>query len=202
MINYLIGKIENIGEKNLTIVTNGMGFQLHVPNTKNFSKDKEEKIYTYMHWNQEKGPSFYGFKDETERQIFLMIIDCPKIGPSIALSILSQMSPGRFIEVITTQNEDALSSISGIGEKKAEQIIVQLKHKISKLLSSGQINLSEQQQDFTHWQNINDVLVSLNYSKPEISKAMMYLTEKYSDQNYPLDKLIRSALSFLSGSKL
>lgn len=202
MINYLIGKIENIAEKTLTIVTNGIGFQLQVPNTKPFEANKEIKIYTYMHWNQEKGPSFYGFHDELERQIFLMVIDCPKIGPSIALSILSQIPPTRFIEIITSQNEEALSSINGIGEKKAEQIIMQLKRKVSKLISSGQLNLSEQQQDFTHWQNVNDVLISLNYSKPEIAKAMMYLTEKYSDQNYPLDKLIRSALSFLSSNRI
>ncbi len=202
MFNYLVGKVTEITDKTVTLFTNGFGFQFQIPQIKNLTLNKETKIYTYMHWNQEKGPSFYGFQDESERQIFLMIIDCPKIGPSIALSVLSQMSPGRFIEIITSQNEEALSSINGIGEKKAEQIIMQLKRKVSKLISSGQLNLSEQQQDFTQWQNVSDVLVSLNYSKSEISKAMMYLTEKYSDQNYPLDQLIRSALSFLSSNRI
>lgn len=202
MIDYLIGKVTAITDKTATLFVNGLGFQLQIPQIKSLTLNKEAKIYTYMHWNQEKGPSLYGFQDESERQVFLMIIDCPKIGPSIALSALSQLSPGRFIEIITSQNEEALSAINGIGEKKAEQIIMQLKRKVSKLISSGQLNLSEQQQDFTHWQNINDVLTSLNYSKPEISKTMMYLTEKYSNQNYQLDQLIRSALSFLSSNKI
>ena len=90
-----------------------------------------------------------------------------------------------------------MSSINGIGPKKAEQLIVQLKHKVTKLLASGEIS-SHSQQDFTQWQNVNDVLVSLNYSRQEISKVMQFLTEKYSGQNVPLDQLIRSALGFLS----
>jgi len=200
MINYVVGKITNVSEKTATLLVSGFGLQLQMPQTKSLTINKDIKLYTYLHWNQEKGPSLYGFADESERKVFLTIIECPKIGPSIALNILSQLTPFRFIEIVTSQNEDALSAINGIGAKKAEQIIVQLKHKISKLISSGELNISEQQQDFTQWQNVSDVLVSLNYSRPEVAKAMQYLTEKYSGQNYPLDQLIRSALSFLSGN--
>jgi len=139
-------------------------------------------------------------KQNLNEPFFLMIIDCPKIGPGIAINILSNLTAGQFLEVISSQNDKALSDINGIGAKKAEQIIVQLKHKVSKLISSGMISSEETQQDFTQWQNVNDVLVSLNYSKPEISKAMQFLTEKHAGQNVPLDKLIRSALSYLSGN--
>ncbi|MBD3273563.1 hypothetical protein GF385_04420 [Candidatus Dependentiae bacterium] len=200
MINYLIGKIQNINEKSLTILVNGLGFEIFTPQIKNFSENKNIKLHTYMHWNQEKGPFIYGFETKLEKDIFLLIIGCSKIGPSIAMSILSQMTAGDFIQIISQQDDKALSKINGIGEKKAEQIIVQLKHKVSKLISSGKLQALDTQQDFTQWQNVNDVLVSLNYSKPEISKAMKYLTEKHSGQNAPLDKLIRSALSFLSGN--
>jgi len=202
MINFLVGKVTSIEEKSVTLLVNGCGFQLQIPQTKSLMENKEIKLYTYLHWNQEKGPSFYGFTDETERKVFLMIIECSKIGPSIALNILSQITACNFIEIVTAQNEDALSTINGIGPKKAEQIIVQLKHKISKLLSSGELKMSEQQQNFTQWQNVSDVLVSLSYSRQEIARAMQYLTEKYSGQNYPLDQLIRSALSFLSEKRM
>jgi len=199
MIDYLIGTIKQIKEKTITLLVNGLGFQIHMPQTSHLQKDKELELYTYMHWNQEKGPGIYGFQEEIERTVFLMIIECPKIGPNIAMNILSQMNASQFVQAISNNDENALNKISGIGSKKAEQIIVQLKHKVSKLLISGEL-ITDSQQDFTQWQNINDVLISLNYSRPEISKALRYLTEKYSGQNIPLDKLIRSALSFLSGN--
>ena len=77
---------------------------------------------------------------------------------------------------------------------------MQLKHKVAKLISSGTVK-TDGQQDFVQWQNISDVLTSLSYSKQEISGAMKFLGKEYGDQNYPLDKLIRAALGYLSNSR-
>ncbi|MBD3232053.1 hypothetical protein GF322_05365 [Candidatus Dependentiae bacterium] len=199
MINYLSGKIKDIKEQTVTLLVNGVGFALQVAQTKHLIKDKEAEFYTYLHWNSEKGPSFYGFSNEVEKTVFLLIIDCPKIGPGIAINILSQIDSMQFLEIVSSQNEDALSDINGIGPKKAEHIIMFLKNKVAKLLSSGQIKIGKQQ-NFVQWQNVNDVLTSLNYSKSEITKTMQYLTEKYSTQNVSIDQLIRAALSYLSGN--
>jgi len=201
MIDYLIGKIKSVKEKSVTIVSGNIGFLCHTPSASSLSVGKEAEVYTYMHWNQEKGPTLYAFEDELTRTVFLLIIDCPKIGPGIALKILSQIKAPQFLEIITSQNESALSSVNGIGSKKAEHLISFLKHKVSKLISSGTVNI-DSQQDFVQWQNINDVLTSLNYSRKEISGAMKHLTDNYSEQNYPLDQLIRAALGFLSKSSL
>lgn len=201
MIDYLIGTVKNINEKTITLLVNGLGFQVVVPSPQSCQKDQTLELFVYMHWNQENGPSLFGFQTEIERSIFLLVIDCPKIGPSIGMSILSSMSPSEFLQVISAQNDKALSKINGIGEKKAEQIIVHLKHKVQKLLASG-VAIPEKQQDFVLWQNVSDVLVSLNYSRQEVSGAMQYLTEKHMGQNCQLDILIRSALSYLSAGKM
>ena len=198
MIDYLVGRVQNVSEKFVTIDINGFGIALQTPQPEQLERNKKITMYTYLHWNQEKGPSLFGFPTALTRKVFLLIIDCPKIGPSIALSVLSQLSPGQFLEIITTQDDKKLSSVNGIGPKKAEQIIVQLKHKVQKLLSSGQIAI-ETQESFVQWQNVNDVLTSLNYSKQEINQVLTHLTEKYKSQNCNLDQLIRSALSYLSG---
>lgn len=200
MIDFLEGEVKKIEEKSITLLVNGIGFKLLVAQPKSFVLNKKKELYTYMHWNSENGPSLFGFQDEFEKQVFLLIIDCPKIGPGIAMNILSQLDAYQFVQVVSAQNQRALSDLNGIGPKKAEQIIVHLKDKASKLMLTSQIHAGQAQQDFTQWQNINDVLVSLNYSRPEISKALQYLTEKYSNQNVSLDLLIRSALSFLSGN--
>lgn len=201
MIDFLVGKIKEVKEKSITVLVNGIGFDLHVARTKNLQKNKEVELHTYLHWNQEKGPSIFGFQEEIEKTVFLLIIDCPKIGPGIAMKILSQINAGEFLEIVSSQNDKALSKVNGIGAKKAEQIIVNLKNKVAKLLTSGKLP-AQSQQDFTMWQNVSDVLVSLNYSKPEITQAMQHLTQKHAGENVPLDQLIRSALSFLSGTRV
>jgi len=200
MIDYIVGIIQNIHDKGATVMVNGLGFACHIPQAQKLKMGDKVELFSYLHWNQEKGPSLYGFLTELERATFLMIIDCPKIGPGIACNILSQLQAPQFLEIVTSQNEAALSSINGIGTKKAEQLIMQLKHKVSKLISSGAVQ-TDMQQEFVQWQNVNDVLTSLNYSKQEIGSAMKYLTETYSDQNYSLDKLLRAALGYLSKSR-
>lgn len=202
VIDYLIGTVKYIREKSITLLTNtGIGFSVTVPSIKKLTKDQSVELYGYMHWNSENGPSLFGFQTEFERDLFLLIIDCPKIGPSLAINILSSLSPSEFLQIVSTQNEKALSKLNGIGEKKAEQIIVHLKHKVQKIMLSGTID-HEKQQDFVVWQNVSDVLMSLNYSKQEISNVMMHLVEKYNGQNCPLDQLIRSALSYLATGKI
>jgi Holliday junction DNA helicase RuvA len=198
MIDYISGKIQKIYEKSAVILVNGIGFSCHVPQVNKLKKDAKVELFTYLHWNQEKGPSLYGFHTEIERTTFLMIIDCPKIGPGIALTILSQIPAMQFLEIIISQNDKALSAINGIGAKKAEQLITSLKHKVAKLIEKGGVPTESMQQDFVQWQNINDVLASLGYSRQEIGGAIKYLTETNKGQNYSLDQLIRSALGYLS----
>ncbi len=197
MFDFLTGTITSIKDRTITLAVGGIGFLLHVPQARTFTPETSMTFYMYFHWNQENGPSLYGFASELERTVFLLIIDCPKIGPSIALNILSQLSPAEFLEIITTANESALSDINGIGPKKAEQIIVELKHKVQKLINNGDLKI-EQQQSFVQWQQLSQVLATLNYSKQEVGKATQYLSEKYTGQNYPLDFLIRAALAYLS----
>jgi holliday junction DNA helicase RuvA len=197
VFDCLHGTITAVRDRDVTLTVGGIGFAVFVPQVAQFVIDTQAQLFIHFHWNAENGPSLYGFGSELDRQVFLMIIDCPKIGPTLALSILSRYSAGQFLEIITTANEAALSDVSGIGEKKAEQIIVTLKHKVQKLVNTGALAV-EHQQGFVQWQQLNEVLLSLNYSKPEIVKVTSHLSEKYAGQNYPLDQLIRAALAYLS----
>jgi Holliday junction DNA helicase RuvA len=197
MIDYLAGVVKNVREKSITVLVNGLGLLVLVPRASDYVQDQSIQLYTYLHWNQEQGFSLLGFATELERTVFLMIIDCPKIGPSIGLNILSQVNAGAFLKLISAQDEKGLSALNGIGPKKAEQLIVELKHKVSKLLVSGTVP-AEDQQSFVEWHNVSAVLSSLNYSKPEVTKAMTYLAAKYNGQNCSLDQLIRSALAYLA----
>jgi Holliday junction DNA helicase RuvA len=196
MIDILCGNITHITEDAITVMTGGIGFRLHVPQVHIFTISSAVTLYAYLHWNQENGPSLFGFSTELDRQVFLLIISCSGIGPKIALSILGSLGSSGCIHAVCQGDDKALSKVPGIGTKKAEQIIVSLKHKMQKLLKSG-IEL-EDVTALHHMHELNDVLTSLNYSKREIDATLHWLSEQPLSEPVPFDKLMRQALSFLA----
>lgn len=196
MISLVSGVVKAIKEQSLIVDIGFLGLQVQVPQESLYHIDQKIQLHTYMHWNQEQGPSLFGFSSELEKTLFLTIIDCSGIGPKIGLAVLADLGAERFIEIVQAADEKGLSKVSGIGPKKAEQMIVQLKHKVAKLLDNGlQVTGSA---TVTQWQNIQEVLESLNYSKPEIMVAMKQLRESEPQMNAPFDQLMRRALSFLA----
>lgn len=199
MIDIIKGTIYELQDKMVGVLVGGFGLKIPTPRGSEWIIDQQVTLYTYLHWSAEQGPSLFGFPTAFERTVFLLIIDCPKIGPGIALNVLHQLKPGQFLEIVTSQNEKGLSSVNGIGAKKAEQIIVELKHKVAKLTSNGLlVPPQEAQENFMNWQQVSEVLSSLNYSKQEVQKVLQLLTKKYADQTVALDQLIRAALALLS----
>lgn len=174
----------------------GVCYEITVPNAAVFSNGPQVTVYTYLHWNQENGPALYGFATPLEKTLFLTIISCSGIGPKLALTMLAHMSPEQLIGCIGTQDDKALSSIPGIGAKKAEQLIVSLKHKVEKLLATG-ITIESPSINFKNWQELSGALTSLNYSRPEISRAVSFVKET-TESTASFDQLLRKALSYLS----
>jgi Holliday junction DNA helicase RuvA len=196
MIAGINGTIKAIKDQALMVDVGAFILQVAVAQEALFEVGKSVSLPCYMHWNQEQGPSLYAFNSELEKAVFQIIVDCSGIGPKIGLAVLADLGPERFIEVVQAGDEKALSKVSGIGPKKAEQMIVHLKHKVVKLLDSG-IKISGSAH-ITQWQNIQEVLESLNYSRVEISVAMKQLRESDIDTQLPFDQLMRRALGFLA----
>ncbi len=196
MMSFITGTVQEIKERALTLSVGPMGISLNVPEPGIFPLGKEIKMYTYLHWNSEQGPSLFGFSSELEKTVFLLVISCSGLGPKIALAVLADLGPDQFLQAIQEGDDKVLSKVSGIGAKKAEQMAVQLKHKVAKLIKSGvELGTSEQ---FQQWNNMVQVLESLNYSRTEINASMNFLKENHIGQNLPFDQMMRHALSFLA----
>lgn len=201
MIDYLSGVIHDIRDKSITLLCQGVGFTVYTPHTEQYILQNSASLFIYFNWSADNGPALYGFQSQMERDLFLLIIDCPKIGPSIAINILNQLSPGDFCDIVTQQNSVALSGVNGIGPKKAEHIIFQIKDKVPALIQRYPHQASDQQA-FVQWQQIRDVLTSLNYSKQEIAETINVLNKQYAGITCSLDQLIRQALAHLSSKQL
>ena len=176
MIDFICGKLDSVIDKKVTLVVGGFGLCINLPQTQNLKTNDDIKLYCHVHWNQDKGPTLFGFHSKFDREVFIAVIGCSQIGPSIAINILSQMSALQFLNLIVTQDSNGLSSINGIGSKKADQLILQLKRKSQKLLMSEGLP-SDQSSNAANWQHVSGALSSLNYSKAEISNAIDHIAK-------------------------
>jgi len=95
------------------------------------SPGTEVRLYTVLLLPREEGmPALYGFATVEERQQFLALLRVPRVGPQIALAILSQYSPAILSEHIRQKDIKALSRVKGVGAKLAQQIILELEGKL------------------------------------------------------------------------
>jgi holliday junction DNA helicase RuvA len=70
--------------------------------------------------------SLYGFDRLGERAIFQRLLSASGFGPKLALALLSTLGPERTVRSIQSRDIAALATVSGIGRKKAEKLVVEL----------------------------------------------------------------------------
>ncbi len=197
MIATISGIITFIHDQHIVIEQSGIGFETFVATAHAYNLQQQVTLQTYLHWNQENGPTLYGFNNQMEKTVFLLIISCSGIGPKIGLAVLHHLDPATFLQAIVEENIKVLSSISGIGAKKAEQISVALKHKVAKLLKD-QPDLTSSNASLSNWKDLTDTLTSLGYSSSEIKSATNFLKESNLDATTPLSTILRKTLAFLA----
>lgn len=133
MITFLQGILVEKTPASAVINVQGVGYEVFIP-ISSFDRlppeDAPVKILTY-HQVREDAQILYGFMTEAERNMFVRLMDVSGIGPKLALTALSGLSVRDIKSAIVSGDSKRLSSISGIGKKTAERIIVELKDKFS-----------------------------------------------------------------------
>lgn len=133
MITYLNGTLVEKQPTRVVIDVAGVGYEVFIPLS---SYDRLPstgagcKILIYDHVREDVH-LLYGFMAEAERDMFLMLLDISGIGPKMAMTVLSGLSVREIRAAVVGGDIKRLSSISGIGKKTAERIVVELKHKIT-----------------------------------------------------------------------
>jgi Holliday junction DNA helicase RuvA len=82
---------------------------------------------------REDGWSLYGFDDPFERTVFQRLLSASGVGPRLALAVLSALGPARAARSIRDRDLAALASVTGIGKKKAERIVLELQDRFKEL---------------------------------------------------------------------
>lgn len=182
MIAYLDGKLTHKSPTFVYIDCNGVGYHVNISlNTysKLESLDKA-KILTYMHTNDD-GQSLYGFVDDDERSIFVLLISVSGVGPNTARVILSYMTTDEAKSAIVHENVGALNKVKGIGPKTAKRIILDLKDKILKVSGDQPILVSDKNNDLKN--EALSALVALGFPKNTIEKQLNKILSTNNDVN-------------------
>jgi Holliday junction DNA helicase RuvA len=80
---------------------------------------------------KEEGWALYGFDTPAERMVFRHLLTASGFGPKLALALLSALGAERTVRSIQSRDLTALSSVSGIGRKKAERLVLELQDRFS-----------------------------------------------------------------------
>ncbi len=131
MIGYISGTVVYSDSLTSVIHTNsGIGYEVHTATPMVPNKD----IALFVsHIIREQSQDLYGFETVEDKKFFEMLLDVNGIGPKSAFALISHLGVPQIISAITFENVDSLKSAPGVGKKSAEQIILSLKDKMSKL---------------------------------------------------------------------
>lgn len=138
MIAFIKGRVIEASENYMVVESNGMGYELTATMGAIFEfkgKDEEITIPTYLQV-REDGLTLLGFKNTTEKSMFLKLITVSGVGPKLAITILSGISVEDLCLAIATEDLGLLSKVKGLGKKTAEKIIVELREKVGSIATA------------------------------------------------------------------
>ena len=142
MFEYICGKLSVKKIDYVALDINGLAYKIYI-SLKTFEKmsniESTEKLY--IHTNvKEDDISLYGFKTQNERELFKALISVNGVGPKLAIAILSTFNTKEIVDIILENESKIFIKVPGLGIKKAQKIILDLKDKVKKLEFSEIIN--------------------------------------------------------------
>ena len=180
MFDYIKGEPTELNPAYVVLETGGVGYCVNItlPTFSALSGKTNAKLYVYEAI-REDAHLLYGFMNQAERQLFMLLISVSGIGANTARMIMSSYSSQEIQEMIATGNVVALNAIKGIGSKTAQRIIVDLKDKIQKIaLAPGQSS--------------NPVFAANNELKEEAVSALVMLGFAAAASQKTVDQILKS----------
>jgi len=199
MFAYVKGKITYKRNEYVVVEANGIGYKIFTSlSTIQSVGAVGEEVMMYTHlYVREDIISLYGFSTQEELSMFELLISVSGVGPKVAVSLLSSVTPSTFSLAVITDDIKTLTKAPGIGKKMAQRIVLELKDKIRKeqlVAADG----AEEEGVLTGSENSRipeaiSALMVLGYTPLEASRAVSAV---YSD-DMDLESIIKNALKGL-----
>lgn len=185
MIALLKGKIELKTEKFVILDVNGVGYKVFcsAPVLKKLG-NKNDSAELFIHlYPRENLLDLYGFLSFEELEFFEMLISVSGIGPKAALSVMMLASVKTLKQAIASGQKSLLTKVSGIGQKTAERIILELRNKVFASVEDIK-QLSSDSEAI-------DVLVAMGYTSHQAREALKQVPAKIKEMGDRLKQALK-----------
>jgi Holliday junction DNA helicase RuvA len=180
----------------LILDVNGVGYHVEVPLSIRETLpeiDGEVSLFIHTHVREDE-IRLFGFRNSDELSLFLRLLKVSGVGPKLALAALGQMTPGELQQAIVGGDVKTLTSISGIGKRTAERIVVDLASGLRDLQVDGDVLLSSTAgQAGGKKQGLHQALQYLGYREKEIIAVIRSLENEIRD-GLSVEALLKNAL--------
>ena len=207
MFEYIFGKLAIKKIDYVAIDINGLAYKIYI-SLKTFEKlneiGKDEKLYIFTNV-KEDNISFYGFKTQNERELFKGLITISGVGPKLAIAILSTFEVKEVIEIVSVDEIKIFTKVPGLGLKKAQKIILDLKDKVKKLNISESFEeknknsqISFKSEVLILKEDLKLALDSLGYQNEDVSK---WITDEELCEIGDISEVIKIVLQKIQSKK-
>ena len=183
MIAFLEGRVADKLGTTAVLDVNGVGYEVLVPTStlaKLPSVGKVARLFTRM-VVRDDAMLLYGFATGDERELFDLLVTVTGVGPKVALSFLSVLSPEALRRAIASGDVAALTVVPGVGKKVAQRVALDLKDRLG-----GDVVVID-----GPLVDVREALLALGLSPQEASEAMVGLP---AEPDRPVEDLLREAL--------
>ena len=195
MIVTIRGILTRKMPEEIVVETGGLGYacRISINTYDQLPKPGDEvSLLTYFHV-MENSHALFAFTNETERELFIMLIGVSGIGPKTAIVLLSAVSPDEFKRRLIAGEVNMLTALPGIGPKTARRIIVELKDKFVKISAD---DLPREDSDVKpEVSDAYDALLALGFQMKNIRNAIDKV--RNGDKDLGAEELIKQALAEL-----
>ncbi len=131
MYAYIVGKADEVLLDRVVVEAGGVGYELLASSMtlRKILPGQNIRLYTHLYL-ADGVMALYGFYDIEEREMFRRLISVTRVGPKLALSVLSVLTPGDVASAVITENAAAFDRVPGMGRKTAQRVLLELKEKV------------------------------------------------------------------------
>jgi Holliday junction DNA helicase RuvA len=197
MISLVNGVVRSISLDKVIVEVGGVGLSLAIAQktSAHLNIGVQVQLFTTL-VVREDALTLYGFLEDGDRALFELVQTVSGIGPKVALSIVSALSPSQLAIAISQEDISAIEKVPGIGRKGAQRLIIELK---GKLTDFGTSSKSDRHQPVWREQ-LTSALVSLGFNAKDSDAAISQVVARLSEdgidaQALELSDLLKRALS-------
>jgi Holliday junction DNA helicase RuvA len=198
MIAYLSGMVREVREGSAVVVAGGVGYEVQCPaSTLGRLKVGEIAELSTRFVVREDAQLLFGFSDADSLKLFDLLTGVSGVGPKLGLALLSALPPSAVAQGLLSGDVKLLSSVSGVGKKTAERLVLELQNKVPEHLVAGAVagGARPAQVDSTAGRDAVDALLALGFREAQVRSAVSELLA--ADPAQTADALIRKSLGKL-----